>query len=185
MKLRIGIDVDDVVNDLNECMLPLFNSRTDKNYTSDIFTEYNIYSCVPKAEADVMMDIYNSSEIWNCLSPNKDAQQTIDKLIAMGHEVYFVSSCAAHTWGWKSEWLSKTYPSVPASNHICIEYKYLLNIDVLIDDNPAKLKQGIYTRVLFAQPWNCNTPFSQYDYRINKFSEVLDIIKGMGEEALQ
>ena len=175
--LRIGIDVDDVLNNLVDYTLSVFAQRTWKEYTPEIFTQFDVSACLPPEEAKQFLSIFGEEDTWRNLVPNADAQDTVEALCADGHSVYFVSACSPHTCGWKSEWLRKFYPTVPERNHVFIYNKALLALDILVDDNPQNLRGGIYRRVLYSKPWNASTSIAKYDDKISVLSEVLPIVR--------
>lgn len=179
---RIGIDVDDVLNDSLKRCLEILNSRFDTAYTEETFAEWDIYKALPKEHADELCAIFTSEVIWHSMLPPPDAQSAVSKLSKDGHKIYFVSACDAKTHGWKSKWLSRIYPYIPVENHIYTYRKELLSLDFLIDDNPGCLKHSMAFRILVSKPWNVNAHEFQYDERVSNMTEVKDIIEGMWAE---
>lgn len=179
--LRIGFDVDDVLNNSMTTCLMLLNEQIGTQYTKEHFTEWNIYNCMPQEHADCLKELFTSNTIWKTMLPTFDAQCVISRLVQEGHQVYFISCCDPSTHVWKTDWLKKMYPFVNEDNHIYVGKgnKKLINLDILIDDNPEYLKGGLYYRVLLTQPWNRNAKESCYDKRINILSQVKEIIDSM------
>ena len=54
----------------------------------------------------------------------------------------------------KSDFIQREYPFVSQDNIIFTHNKQLLNIDCLVDDNPANLIGGKYHKILFDYVWN-------------------------------
>lgn len=179
---RIGIDVDDVLNDSLERCLEILNSRFDTSYTEESFDVWDIYDTLPKEHADELAAIFNSEVIWHSMLPPSDAQSAVSKLVKDGHKVYFLSACDAKTHGWKSKWLQKIYPYIPKENHIYTYHKELVSLDFLVDDNPDNLKLSMAYRVLMTKPWNLNAHEYQFDERVGTMSDVKDLIEGMWAE---
>lgn len=175
-QLRIGFDVDDVVNNFMDTALSICNERMDKNLTLSTFTEYGIDACVDKPVADVIHSIFLSDELWERITPATHAQNVIKDLVQRGHQIYFVSACCPSTHKNKSVWLNCNFPFVPAENHIYTYYKGMLNLDILVDDNPDHFKRGAFTRVLVDKPWNKDVTEFRYEYRIKDLSELKSVI---------
>lgn len=175
-QLRIGFDVDDVVNNFMDTVLSICNERMNKNIALSTFTEYGIDACVDKSVADVIHSIFLSDELWEKIAPVTHAHNVIKDLVQRGHQIYFVSACCPGTHKNKSTWLRDNFPFVPVENHIYTYYKGMLNLDILVDDNPDHFKRGAFTRVLVDKPWNKDTTEFRYEHRIKDLSELRGII---------
>ena len=60
---------------------------------------------------------------------------------------------------------------------IMINDKSLLKGDVIIDDNPDKIKHFDGLRLLRDAPYNQNTPENDYNFRVHNYEEVYFFIK--------
>ena len=85
------IDCDNVLCNLQEAVLNVFNAVYDKNYTLETFDKYSVSECIPKEDAINMISIYNKEGIYDLVKPLQGAQNAIKKLIRAGHEVYIVT----------------------------------------------------------------------------------------------
>ena len=47
MKYTIAVDVDDVLNNLNERIIEMFNEEYGTSLAEDMFTSYDLYKCLP------------------------------------------------------------------------------------------------------------------------------------------
>lgn len=175
-QLRIGFDVDDVVNNFMNTAIEIYNERNYQSLTLDVFSEYGIGNCVDKTTADEIRNIFVSDELWDRISPAQYSIDIVKDLVQRGHQVYFISACSACTHKNKSGWLNSNFPFVPAENHIYTYHKGLLNLDILIDDNPDHFKRGAFTRVLVDKPWNQNITEFKFEHRIKDLSELKSII---------
>ena len=179
---RIGLDVDEVTCKTLERCLSLLNEALNTNYTTEIFHEWDIWSCLPKKEADMLKDIFVDSIIWDNMLPPSDAQAIVKQMVLNGDEVFFVSNCDERTHEWKSNWLCRVYPFVPRENHIYIAQKKLLLLDYIIDDNVDWIRGSVATRILIDKPWNVACK-SGFDYRAKTLSNAWDIICDLEKES--
>lgn len=179
--MRIGFDVDDVVNNFFEVCLQELADKHNINYNCEAFTEFNVDNCIVPEHAQLLKEIFLDEAKWKKIVPPYDGLNTIDKLIKDGHEVYFVTACHPRTHYIKYLWLKEHFPQVPEDNYIFVgqNQKRMINVDILIDDNPNNLKGGLYYRVLFTKPWNMSAKESCYDIRIDnlKYNEIKEIIR--------
>ena len=175
-QLRIGFDVDDVVNNFMNTTLEIYNERNDAQLNLEMFHEYGITSCVERNIAEKIWEIFYEHELWERMCPAPHSASVIKDFVQRGHQVYFVSACDARTHEDKSRWLCANYPFVPIENHIYTYNKGLLKLDLLIDDNPEHFKGGAFARVLVDKPWNREASEFKYEYKIKDLSELSGIV---------
>lgn len=174
-RVRVGIDVDDVLSNFVDRTLDIYNSTHFPIVTMEQLTEYDVYKCLPTAIADELSALFIKEELLTTVKPLPYTREAVKQLIDEGCEVFFISACDPVTHGWKCEWLLKNYPEVSVKNHIYSYHKHLLNMDFLIDDNLDHLRKGLYTRILINKPWNLNQ-MTGYDYRVDGLYEAVKII---------
>ena len=75
------IDVDNVINDLVEKTLTMYNSENNKNIQISDLTTYNFYDCLPEKDAEGLINLFQRKELWDSLEPFHDSQWGIKTLI--------------------------------------------------------------------------------------------------------
>lgn len=175
-RLRIGFDVDDVLNNFMEVVVAEYNKHNDDNLTLGQFTKYKIDDCLPPEKAELVKKEFKTENIWEKIVPTKTAQTTLERLIQKGYLIYLVTACDPITHPIKSGWIKKWFPFIPQENVVYTYNKWLLNVDILVDDCQDHLVHGIYTRVLMDKPWNRNVSEMSYEYRISDVSELENFI---------
>ena len=175
--MRIGIDVDDVLNNSLENCLNLLNTEVGSSYTINDFTQWDVEKCIDTHHATKLNKLFASSRIWTTMLPSPDAQSFVSGLLHNHHEIYFVTASEPITHHIKSKWLKKMYPQVNELNHIFTYKKHLLQLDVLIDDNPAMLKDSLAHRILVNRPWNADARETFYEDRVNSLIDANEIIE--------
>ena len=151
----IMVDVDDVICNLQETVVKLFNERFGANYTLNDFTEYNIMNVLPTQDGIVMRDMYGESGLYDKVLPIPGAQDGVQKLMNMGHEIYLVTAAIPKTYGEKVEFIKRYFPFIAESHIVCMKHKWMFKADVMIEDNlQTLLANPNYHRICFNMPWN-------------------------------
>ena len=171
------IDCDNVLCNLQEAVLGVFNAVYDKNYTLETFDKYSVSECMPKEDAINMIAIYNKSGIYDLVKPLQGAQNAIKKLIRAGHEVYIVTDAHPCILEEKSNWIKYTFPEIDDAHIICMKHKWLLKCDVMIEDNLDNLLNGHhYDRIVIDYPWNRTHDEVYSVYRAFNWDDVLNAV---------
>jgi 5'(3')-deoxyribonucleotidase len=181
--MMICIDIDDVLCNLQEVVIDLFNKRYGSNYNLEDFTEYDIMNVLPTQDAIVMKDMYGEIGLYDKVKPMPGAQKALEKLINLGHQVYLVTAAIPKTYGEKVAFIKRFFPYIDESHIICMKHKHLLRCDIMIEDNLQTLLAGQhYHRVLFDRPWNKFDKDWVYGIsRCNSWSKILDEINQINE----
>lgn len=154
-KLVICIDVDEVLNNLMEKTIEMYNNKYNAKLSIEDFTDYDIFKDLSYDDAENLMALWQEEKLWNSLEPRNGSQRGVKKLVDDGHEVYFATATHHKNFAWKVDWLQHYFSMVPKKNIICIGNKGLLNCDVLYDDCVDNLLANkLCHRVLFDCYWN-------------------------------
>ena len=138
----IAIDVDDVLCNLQEVVIDLFNKRFGSHYKLEDFTEYDIMNVLPTQDALVMKDMYGETELYDKVKPTPGSQKALEKLINLGHQVYLVTAAIPKTYGEKVAFIKRFFPYIDESRIICMKHKHMLKCDIMIEDNLQTLLAG-------------------------------------------
>ena len=177
------IDVDDVICNLQDTVINLFNSRYGSNYALSDFVEYNIMNVLPQQDGIVMKDMYGETGLYNKVMPIYGAQDGVQKLINMGHEVYFVTSAIPKTYGEKVDFIKRYFPFIDESHIVCMNHKWMFKCDVMIEDNlNTLLAKPYYHRICMDQPWNRDVNDWAYDiHRCNNWNDIITTVNKISE----
>ena len=182
-KFVVAVDVDNVVNDLVEKLIELYNRTYSANLKFEDFTNYDFFKCLQYDDAQRLMDLFDERELWDSLSPRDGAQRGIKHFINQGYDVYFATDASPITFPWKVEWLRKYFSMVPENNIICINNKGLLQANVLIDDNIDNLLSSqYYDRVCIDYAWNRDVHDEVYAInRAHNWDEIVEVVDKLYE----
>lgn len=179
----IACDVDDVICNLQEVVISLFNKRFGSHYTIDNFTDYDIMNILPTQDGIVMRDMYGESGLYNKVKPIAKAKESLQKLMNMGHQVYLVTAAVPKTYGEKVEFIQRHFPFIDESHIVCMQHKWMFKCDVMIEDNlQTLLEKPYYHRILMDRPWNQSNKDYVYDiHRCTNWDEIVGVINKISE----
>lgn len=179
----IVCDVDDVVCNLQEVVVNLFNERHGSSYKVNDFTEYDVMNILPTQDGIAITDMYGEPGLYSKVRPMPGAQESLQKLINMGHKVYLVTAAIPKTYGEKVEFIKRYFPFINEENIVCMKHKWMFNADVMIEDNlQTLLAKPHYHRVLLDRPWNqCNKDYVYDIKRCYNWDDILTAINEINE----
>lgn len=154
----IGVDCDNVLNNLTESVLKVYNEDYNDNLTPNDITDYYIENFVKPEYKDNFYKLFTDKRVWKGISVIDGCADVLKKWNDLGHTIYIVTSTEPANILKKANWLQRTLPFLNIRKRlICIQKKQLLSeIDVLIDDCYDNLIGGKYSKIVLDYPWNRN-----------------------------
>ena len=175
--MKIGIDVDNVLNNLIYVLLDHYNKAANDVLTIDDITDYKIDSFVKPKWRDRIWEFFADKNLWHDISCIPDSQYYIHRLIGDGHKIYIVTATHGADFFGKWRWIKRHFPEVKTDNIIRCVHKQLLNLDVMVDDYQENLKGGNYEKILLDYPWNVRY---KYAYHAKNWQEIYEHINRIG-----
>lgn len=168
--MRIGIDLDDTINNLVDFWIDRYNKDYSDNLKIDDVKTWDIadYTKIGKS-----FYAYLDSGIFKNLSIKDGAANIIEKLCEQ-HEVYIVTANASYNKGVcddKINFIKKFMPFFPIKNIIFIQNKSLLDLDILIDDGLHNFDGFKGRKIVFDRPWNRD--YKEHHWRMTEWNEKL------------
>jgi 5'(3')-deoxyribonucleotidase len=185
--MLIAVDLDNVLNDLVEKTLVLYNSRTGKNIQINDVTTYKFYECLPREDADGIIALFKERELWDSLEPLPGSQKVLRQLANQGHRIIIATATDPCNFEWKCQWVAEHYPFIQTDNIIRIMDKSLLSADVLIDDHIENLTSFYYERVCIDYLYNrSNSKDYAYNiHRVKSWDEIPSVIRNIERKMKQ
>lgn len=175
--LKIGIDLDDTINNLVDVWLEKYNEDYNDNVKIEDIKTWDIGDYT-KAGKDFYKYL-GDGETFKNLSIKDGAANIVEKLCQQ-YKVYIVTANASYNKGVcddKVNFIKKFMPFFPIKNIIFINNKSLLDLDVLIDDGLHNFEGFKGKKIVFDRPWN-QVYNSKYDWRMEMWDEnILTAIK--------
>ena len=181
----IAVDFDNILNNLTEKVLEIYNAQSSKSIQMADLTSYNFYDCLPKEDADGIVKLFKNKTMWDALSPIDGSRKGLQKLIDDGHRVYIVTATATENWPWKISWLKKYFPFFNTENVVRLMDKSLFKCDIMIEDSYEQLiKNKLCHKIILDYPWNrCEEKdWVHGTYRCKNWKEIVDAVNKIKDE---
>lgn len=173
--MKIGIDIDCVLNDLVENWILYLNNKYNINIVYDDIFTYDMKTCLPKLSNEQIYEPLYLDEFWMSLSPREECNYYLNKLIEDGHDVKLITATVVESMPIKTEWILKHFPYLNKNDIWMVFDKNWINADILLDDYIKNLEGGSYIGVCYSQPWNK----IYAGLRVNNWKEFYKLINEM------
>lgn len=173
--LKIGFDVDDVINSFTEAVLKKMGEHFNKTFRFDEvqwgFENFN------EEECHYAHALFRDPVFLSTVKVPSEYIHLIQEVCKRGHEVFFITSTYSTSMTTRALELIETFYFIHPKNIIMTGRKDLVDLDVFFDDCCEHINQSIAEiPVLVNKPWNMN---QERNYiRVNQNAEeYLEIIE--------
>lgn len=174
-RLRIGLDVDDILYECNSYALRLLKEKYGDDPALDINkikawgTQGNI--------ADERIEYFSDPEFVKNQPVYTGAKKFVKELCAIA-DVFFITAVPVNCMSVRAKRLSEDFPDVPAENILIGTRKDIINIDILLDDSVHNISssQASYP-VLMRRPWNVDLSGL---LSVNSYDDFIHLAKMIG-----
>jgi 5'(3')-deoxyribonucleotidase len=175
--MLIGVDCDDTTLDLVPHWLSIYNAEFDDNLTPRDIKSWEIGDYVKPYARDRFFEYLREPYLYDGVFPVRGALRGVRKLLKMGHEVLFVTAgynpakldCLKRAGFLENSWDAERH-------YVVLYYKYLLKLDVLIDDKFDTIRQFSGYGILFDRYWNRHC---HWENRAKTWKQAVEIVKGL------
>ncbi|MBO4217188.1 MAG: hypothetical protein J5940_04535 [Clostridia bacterium] len=179
-RLRIGLDVDDVLYQCNFYALQLLRGKYGDRPELDI-NKIKVWGLQGDI-TDERIAYFSSPEFVRDQPMFPGAQRFVRDLCRMA-EVFFVTAVPAQCMSARAERLAADFPEVPPGNVIIGTRKDIINLDILLDDAAHNISSSQATYpVLMRQPWN--TDLSGI-LSVNSYSDFIHLARLIGNSFVE
>lgn len=168
-KLRIGIDLDATLNNMEEKWVHRYNSDYNDN-----LLEWVNWAVELDVKPECGVKIFNYLKEPNFFEDSGIKPNAKDVVSWMNNhfELYIVTAYSDYQCKGKIAWVEKELPFFPKENVIFINNKSLLNLDYLIDDAPHNIINFGGNVIIFDKLYNRHIEESDTKKRLNDWSEI-------------
>ena len=179
-RLRIGLDVDDILYDCNGYALECLNRE---NPESQPLTIYDIRGWgADKSRTDERLKYFSDPAFVTAQPILPGAREFVRKLSRVA-EVFFVTAVPPACMSARALRLREDFPEVPAENILIGTRKDMVNLDILLDDGAHNIMRTPATYpVLFRKPWN--TALSGL-LSVNSYDDFLHLVRMLRNAAIE
>jgi 5'(3')-deoxyribonucleotidase len=170
-QVKIGFDLDNVLNCLEQPWADWIVANHDPNMTVDNWSQWHLHEISPAGKA--VYDFLKLPGVFRELPVRPDAVEVTKRLQGRGHELFVISACGINpeVWPDKIAWLQQHFPHIALKNLIACERKGMIGVDCLVDDGPHNLADFPGTKIVFDHPWNRDVKV----LRVKRFADFLNI----------
>ena len=175
-RLRIAVDMDEVIADSLRKHLSQYNQRTGTNLTPEMISQRGLAEVIPGKDRDEFNAIPHAPGFFADLEVIAGSREALLEL-SRHHDVYITSAAmeVPSSFADKFQWMEKNFPFIPPSRMVFCGDKNIINAHVLIDDRSRHFKGFRGTGILFTAPHNAR---ENADLRANNWNDVLQILQG-------
>lgn len=173
-KESIGVDMDDVLNNLLDVWLERYNK--DYNDNLKIAPTWDLAKYVKPECGDKIYDYLHEPNIFYNLELQKHAYSVM-KWLYNKYDVYIVTAYVSDSCHDKTRWVQKNLPFFDINKIIFCNNKGLLNLDYLIDDGPHNIMAFKQKGIIFHSYRNQFLDCEQYPYRVYNWKDIKKIFK--------
>jgi len=174
-RLKIGIDLDSVLNNLNEVWIDVYNKDYSDNLTNEDILTWDIASYTKPECGNKMFDYLLTPNFFRDLGMQPDAREVVEWL-SQWADLYIVTAYHWECCKDKVLWVKKNLPNFDEKNVIFCNDKSVMDLDYLIDDRDLNIETFHGTGIIFDQPYNRN--MSKEYFRAYDWISILNYFKG-------
>ena len=180
-RLRIAVDMDEVIADSFSRHLSQYNQRAGANLTPEMISQRGLAELLPGEHCDDFNAIPHVPGFFSDLEVIAGSQEALLEL-SRHHDIYITSAAmeVPSSFADKFQWMEKNFPFIPPSRMVFCGDKNIVNADVLIDDRSRHFKGFRGTGILFTAPHNAR---ETADLRADNWNDVLRILQAGQPEA--
>jgi 5'(3')-deoxyribonucleotidase/uncharacterized protein with PQ loop repeat len=173
-RLRIAVDMDEVIADSFSEHLRRYNQQTGADLTREMVSHSGLRASVPSRQWETFAGIPCEDGFFADLAVIEGSQAALAHL-SQRHDIFITSAAmeVPTSFDAKFKWLEKNFPFIPPARIVFCGDKHIIDADVLIDDRSRHFKEFSGTGILFTAPHNAGEPAP---LRANNWDEVLQIL---------
>jgi 5'-nucleotidase len=173
-RLRIAVDMDEVIADAFGKHLNHYNQRVGANLTPEMVRTKGLPALIPAELRQDYHAVPHADGFFADLKVMEGSQEALLEL-SRNHDVYITSAAmeVPGSFADKYQWMETHFPFIPPSRIVFCGDKGIVNADVLIDDRSRHFKGFRGTGILFTAPHNAN---ESAPLRADNWNEVLEIL---------
>ena len=157
---KLAFDLDNICITTTRRVVEYINERLPVNLKMEDITTYSIEAALPEEYRWIVDTAFRDSQMWKGVQLLPLCAEIIQQLYEEGYEIYFATSSLPQNLRKKINHLSRNmqfFPEGYVEKHtINIRDKYLLNVDILVDDCAEHIThpERKYYSVVLDYPWN-------------------------------
>ena len=176
-RLRIAVDMDEVIADAFGKHLQHYNRSEGTNLTPELVAEHGLGALIPLERREQFNAVPHADGFFADIEVIPGSREALLEL-SRKHDIYITSAAmeVPSSFADKFAWLEVHFPFIPPSRIVFCGDKGIMNADVLIDDRSRHFKDFRGTGILFTAPHNVG---ETGHLRANNWNDVLEVVEGV------
>jgi 5'(3')-deoxyribonucleotidase/uncharacterized protein with PQ loop repeat len=173
-RLRVAVDMDEVIADALSHHLRLYNQATGENLSAEEIRKNGLAESIPAKHREVFERIPHEPGFFDDLGVIENSQRAL-QLLSSEFDIFITSAAmeVPASFDAKYRWLQKHFPFISTSRIVFCGDKEIVNADYLIDDRSRHFARFRGIGILFTAPHNAR---ERARLRANNWEEVLAIL---------
>jgi 5'-nucleotidase len=173
-RLRVAVDMDEVIADALSRHLSLYNRATGENLTPEVIRQRGLEAAIPAKHRAIFESLPHEDGFFDDLPVIPNSQNAL-QLLSSEFDVFITSAAMEVPGSFDAKfcWLCEHFPFIPTSNIVFCGDKEIIDADYLIDDRSRHFAGFRGTGILFAAPHNAR---EHAPLRANNWDEVLAML---------
>jgi 5'(3')-deoxyribonucleotidase/uncharacterized protein with PQ loop repeat len=173
-RLRVAIDMDEVIADSLTRHLQLYNRATGESLSADLISDIGLDAAIPARYREVFERLPHQDGFFDDLGVIEDSQRAV-RLLDASFDVFITSAAmeVPSSFDAKFKWLQRHFPFIPPSRIVFCGDKEIVDADYLIDDRSRHFSRFRGIGILFTAPHNAR---ERARVRANDWQDVLAIL---------
>jgi 5'-nucleotidase len=174
-RLRIAVDMDEVIADSFSEHLRRFNQEWGTQLTPAMVHEKGLKTAVPAELLEKFSAVPHGDGFFDELQLVPGSREALLEL-SRDHDIFIASAAmeVPSSFAAKFLWMEKHFPFIPPSRIVFCGDKNIINADILIDDRSRHFQGFRGTGILFTAPHNVA---ETGHLRANNWNEVVQILQ--------
>jgi len=173
-RLRIAVDMDEVIVDTLPHQLALYNRATGETLSPELIAEVGLEAAIPAKHRALFESIPHQDGFFDDLAVIENSQPAL-RLLDSNFDLFITSAAmeVPSSFDAKFKWMQKHFPFIPPSRIVFCGDKGIVNADYLVDDRSRHFARFRGTGILFTAPHNAR---ERARLRANNWDELLAIL---------
>src|SRR4029077_18397518 len=175
-RLRIAVDMDEVIADSFSKHLSLYNQLAGANLTKEMVSKKGLGAVILHDRREQFEAIPHGDGFFDNLEVMEGSREALLEL-SRHHDIFIASAAmeVPSSFDAKYKWLQKHFGFIPTSRIVFCGNKNIIDADILVDDRSRHFKEFRGTGILFTAPHNAG---ESAKLRANNWNDVLRILQG-------
>jgi len=181
-RLRIAVDMDEVIADSFGKHLRLYNQLAGESLTRETVCRRGLSAVIPHDRREEFAAIPDGDGFFADLEVIEGSREALLEL-SRHHDVFIASAAmeVPTSFDAKFKWLQQHFPFIPPSRIVFCGDKNIIDADILVDDRSRHFREFRGTGILFTAPHNLA---ERAPLRADNWNDVLQILQGARSAAV-